>query len=212
MGNQITEILQTLRRGHTETMLERFGDSDPFKILVSTVLSARTKDATTIPIAERLFKTYKTPDDFLRIPTARLERLIYGIGFYKQKARRLKALSRILLEKHHGRVPQQLEQLLELPGVGRKTANCVLVYAFRKPAIPVDVHVHRISNRLGLVRTKAPVETERALAHVVPKRYWIELNELFVRHGQTICVPVSPFCSRCPIKTYCRRVGVKKSR
>jgi len=212
MQSDIPAILRTLRRHHTETMLERFSDNNPFMVLVSTVLSARTKDVTTIPIAERLFEKYKTPEDFLRIPTKRLEKMIYGIGFYHEKAKRLQALSRALLEKHRGRVPQQLEALLELPGVGRKTANCVLVYAFRKPAIPVDVHVHRVSNRLGIVKTKKPIETEEALARVVPKRYWIELNELFVRHGQTICAPVSPFCSRCPIRKLCRRIGVKRSR
>jgi endonuclease-3 len=211
MKTKVQRILLTLRRYHTETMLERFG-CKPFMILVSTVLSARTKDVTTIPIAERLFEKYKTPEDFLRIPMKRLEKMIYGIGFYKTKAKRLKALSRALLEKHGGRVPSSLEQLLELPGVGRKTANCVLVYAFRKPAIPVDVHVHRVSNRLGIVKTKTPQETEIALMKVVPKRYWIDLNELFVRHGQTICASISPFCSRCQIRKYCKRAGVKKSR
>jgi endonuclease-3 len=212
MQSGISAILRTLRSYHTETMLERFSGNNPFMILVSTVLSARTKDVTTIPIAERLFEKYKTPEDFLRIPTKRLEKMIYGIGFYHEKAKRVKALSRVLLEKHRGRVPQSLEQLLELPGVGRKTANCVLVYAFRKPAIPVDVHVHRVSNRLGIVKTKKPVETEIALMKIVPRRHWININELFVRHGQTVCVPLSPFCSRCPIRKLCRRIGVKRSR
>ena len=212
MRSKILPILRILRRFHTPTMLERFSGNGPFMILISAVLSSRTKDVTMIPIAERIFEKYKTPEDFLRIPIKRLEKMIYGIGFYKTKAKRLKALSRALLEKHGGRVPSSLERLLELPGVGRKTANCVLVYAFRKPAIPVDVQVHRVSNRLGIVKTKKPVETEEALARVVPKRYWIELNELFVRHGQTICTPLAPFCSKCPIRKYCKRVGVKKSR
>jgi len=193
-------------------MLERFSDNNPFMILVSTVLSARTKDTTTMPIAERLFRKYKKPEDFLKLPTKRLEKLIYGIGFYHEKAKRLKALSAALLEKHGGRVPQRLEQLLELPGVGRKTANCVLVYAFRKPAIPVDVHVHRVSNRLGIIKTKTPAETEIALMKMVQRRYWVDVNELFVRHGQTVCTPLAPFCSRCPIRKWCRRIGVKRSR
>jgi len=211
MKTRVQRILLTLRRYHMPTMLERF-DNDPFMILVSTVLSARTKDVTTIPIAERLFEKYKTPEDFLRIPMKRLEKMIYGIGFYKTKAKRLKALSRALLEKHGGRVPSSLEQLLELPGVGRKTANCVLVYAFRKPAIPVDTHVHRVSNRLGFVRTKTPEETEYALMKIVPKRNWIEVNELLVDHGQTICTPLAPFCSKCPIRKYCKRIRVKRAR
>jgi endonuclease-3 len=200
-----------LRRTHEPTMLERF-DSDPFMILISTVLSARTKDVTTIPIVERLFKKYRTPKDFAKAPLKRLENEIYGVGFYRQKAKRIKALSHILLEKYRGKVPRQLEQLLELPGVGRKTANCVLVYAFRTPAIPVDVHVHRVSNRLGIIKTKNPIETERTLMCIVPKRYWIELNELFVRHGQTVCTSLAPFCSRCPVRKYCKRVRVKRSR
>ncbi|MEM7813275.1 MAG: endonuclease III [Candidatus Aenigmatarchaeota archaeon] len=212
MRHDVRSILAVLRRTHTPTMLERFSDSDPFMILVSTVLSARTKDTTAIPIARRLFRKYKTPEDFARSSVKRLKKELYGVGFYREKAKRLKALSRALLEKHRGYVPRTLEELLELPGVGRKTANCVLVYAFRKPAIPVDVHVHRVSNRLGLVKTKKPEETEVALMKAVPKRYWIELNELFVRHGQTTCMPVSPFCSRCAIRRYCKRVGVKKSR
>jgi endonuclease-3 len=211
MKTRVQRILLTLRRYHMPTMLERFGRK-PFMILVSTVLSARTKDVTTIPIVERLFKRYNKPEDLLRISTRRLEKMIYGIGFYKTKAKRLKAISRALLEKHGGRVPSSLEQLLELPGVGRKTANCVLVCAFRKPAIPVDTHVHRVSNRLGFVRTKTPEETEYALMKIFPKRNWTEVNELLVDHGQTICAPVSPFCSRCQIRKYCKRVGVKKSR
>lgn len=211
MQARIQSLLRTLRRSNTETMLEHFGRK-PFMILVSTVMSARAKDVTTMPITKRLFRRYKTPKDFVRIPTKRLEKLIYGIGFYRQKAKRIKALSRMLIEKHGGKVPQKLEQLLELPGVGRKTANCVLVYAYRKPAIPVDTHVHRVSNRLGMVRTKTPAETEIALMKIVPKRYWIDINELFVRHGQMVCTPLSPFCSRCPIRKYCMRVGVKRSR
>jgi len=207
---KIGAILTTLRRRHKPTMLESYG-SKPFTILVSTILSARTRDATTIPIARRLFKKYRNPEDFAKASLKRLESEIYGVNFYHGKARRLKELSAALVERYGSRVPAKLEKLLELPGVGRKTANCVLVYGFHKPAIPVDIHVHRISNRLGIVRTKTPDETERKLMQIVPKKYWIEINELFVRHGQTVCLPVSPFCSKCPIKKYCKRVGVKRS-
>jgi len=206
----IKRILRTLRRSHAPTMLEK--SDSPFTVLVSTVLSARAKDTATIPIANRLFRNYKTPKDFDELPLKRLEKLVYGTGFYRQKAKYIKALSRVLLEKHGGKVPRTFEELIALPGVGRKTANCVLVYAFRKPAIPVDVHVHRVSNRLGIVCTKKPEETEIELMRLVPKKYWIDVNELLVGHGQTVCVPVSPFCSKCTIVKLCKRAGVKKSR
>jgi endonuclease III len=204
MIKPIRKILQLLRKQHGTTMLESFRSRyTPFQILISTVLSARTKDTTTIPIARNLFKKYKTPEDFIKMPAKTLEKLIYRIGFYKTKAKHIKELSKILKEKYKNKVPQDMENLLTLPGVGRKTANCVLVYAFRKPAIPVDIHVHRLSNRIGLVKTKTPEKTEQALLKTIPKRNWIEINELLVNHGQTICFPRNPNCEACPIKKYC---------
>ena len=185
-------------------MLEEFRHKyTPFQVLVSTVMSARTKDVTTIPIAHELFKKYKTPDDFVKIPVKRLEKLLYGIGFYRVKARNIKKLSKIIKEKYGGRVPKDFDKLVELPGVGRKTANCVLVYAFREPALPIDIHCHRISNRVGLIKTRTPEESEQQLLKIIPKRYWLEFNELFVTHGQTICLPRNPRCSICPIRKWC---------
>lgn len=198
------QILKALRTRQGITMLEEFRHKyTPFQILVSTVMSARTKDTTTIPIAHELFKKYKTPDDFIKISVKTLEKKIYGIGFYRVKSRNIKKLSKIIKERYRSRVPDNMDELLELPGVGRKTANCVLCYAFRKPAIPVDVHVHRISNRIGLVNTKTPEETEQVLLKTIPKQYWLEINELFVTHGQTICLPRNPKCTECPISRWC---------
>lgn len=204
MDKPIQKILSALRTRRHETMLREFRRRyTPFQILVSTVMSARTKDTTTIPIAHRLFNKYKTPKDFVKIPRKVLEKLIYGIGFYRTKAGYIKKLSEIIIKEYGNKVPSEIDQLLTLPGVGRKTANCVLCYAFRKPAIPVDVHVHRISNRIGLVKTKTPEETEMALLKLVPKRYWLDINELFVTHGQTVCAPITPKCSICPITKFC---------
>ena len=200
----IEELLKTLKNRQGTTMLEEFRTKyTPFQILVATVMSARTKDTTTIPIADNLFKTHKTPDDFIKVPTEKLENLLYGIGFYRTKAKHIKELSRILKEKYQNRVPKDMNKLLELPGVGRKTANCVLAYAFRIPSIPVDVHVHRISNRIGLVKTKTPEDTEQALFKTIPKEHWLDINELFVTHGQTICLPRKPMCPVCPINKWC---------
>ena len=172
----------------------------------------RSKDLVTIPVCSELFGRVKTPQEFLNTPLPELEKIIYRIGFYKQKAKNLHAVSRELLERFDGKVPRTEEELLTLPGVGRKTANLVLGVAYGIPAICVDIHVHRISNRLGLVKTKTPEETEEALKKILPKDLWIEFNTLLVMWGQNVCVPVSPFCSRCDIYEYCKRVGVKKSR
>lgn len=204
MNKPISQILSTLKSRHSVTMLEDFRDKyTPFQILVSTVMSARTRDSTTIPIAHKLFQTYKTPNDFINLPQNKLEKLIYGIGFYRTKARHIKQLSQILHEQFNDNVPKSMEQLLTLPGVGRKTANCVLAYAFRIPSIPVDIHVHRISNRIGLVKTKTPEETEKALLKTIPKKHWLDINELFVTHGQTICFPRNPNCQKCPVTQWC---------
>lgn len=185
---------------------------DPFLVLISTLLSLRTKDAVTEAVSDRLFAVAKTPRSIAGLRTARLERLIYPVCFYRVKARTLKTVCRLLLERHGGKVPDSLETLLELPGVGRKTANLVVTLGFGKPGICVDIHVHRISNRLGYVRTRTPDETETALRAKLPPRYWLEFNDLLVPYGQHLCRPVSPWCSRCALRPACRRVGVTRSR
>lgn len=204
--------MAALHQQQGQTMLEEFRHHySPFQILIATVMSARTKDSTTIPIAHKLFQKYKTPQDFAKESIYKIAKAIYPVGFYRTKAKHIQELSRILMEKHKSKVPETLEDLISLPGVGRKTANCVLVYAYRKPAIPVDIHVHRISNRIGLVKTTMPEETEQKLLPIVPQQYWIDINELFVTHGQTICLPRNPKCEICPINRWCE-YGRKKLR
>ena len=177
--------------------------SDPFQCLIGIVLSARTRDENTSKAASRLFSRYPDPESLANAPVSDIERLIKPSGFYRIKAKRIKELASYLIRHHGGEVPRHTESLVRLPGVGRKTAGCVLVYSFRIPAIPVDVHVHRISNRTGLVRTHSPEETERELMRIVPRRYWIIINHLFVRFGQNLCRPLRPECWRCPIKKEC---------
>lgn len=184
----------------------------PFFILVSCILSLRTKDQTTDLASERLFKFVKSPHDILKIPIKKLQKLIYPVGFYRVKARNLKSISKDLINRFKGNVPDNLDDLLTLKGVGRKTANLVLTLGFNKLGICVDTHVHRISNRLGLVKTKTPFETEMNLRKILPERFWIEYNDLLVAFGQNICKPISPFCNSCKISLYCPKIGVKKHR
>ena len=181
-------------------------NNDPFKILISTILSARTKDACTIEATEKLFKRYHTPKLIANAETEELEVLIKKSGFYKVKAARIKEVSRRLLKDFEGRVPDDFDDLINLPGVGAKTANCVLVYAFKKPAIPVDTHVHRIPNRLGWIKTKKPEETEKKLKVLLPKDQWIRVNRIFVKFGQQICLPSNPRCAECPITHICPKI------
>ncbi|MGD0476708.1 MAG: endonuclease III [Nitrososphaerales archaeon] len=177
---------------------------DPFRILISTILSQRTRDENTTRASENLFSRYRTAEELARADIDTVRRLIRPSGFYNVKARSIIRVSRQLLKEFGGKVPDDEEDLLKLHSVGRKTANCVLVYGFNKPAIPVDTHVHRISNRLGLVDTKRPEETEAQLVRTVPRRYWLDLNDLFVRFGQTTCKPVGPLCVSCTLKGECR--------
>jgi endonuclease-3 len=177
---------------------------DPFAILIGTILSARTKDENTTKVVKELFSKYKTAKDLANAKVKDVERIIKPIGFYRVKSRRIIEVAKIIQSKYGGAVPDDLDLLVGLPGVGRKTANCVLVYAFEKPAIPVDVHVHRISNRLGLVETKKPEETELELMKKIPQKYWLEINDTFVMYGQNICKPISPMCHVCKIKKLCR--------
>jgi endonuclease-3 len=185
---------------------------DPFRILVACILSLRTQDTTTGPAAARLFAVATTPAALAALPARTLARLIYPVGFYRTKARVLRAMSRDLLERFGGRVPDDIDALLTLKGVGRKTANLVVTMGYGKPGICVDTHVHRISNRLGYVRTRDPEATEMALRARLPRRFWIGYNDLLVAFGQNVCTPVSPRCSTCPVRPLCRRVGVTSAR
>lgn len=185
----------------------------PFVTLISCLLSLRTKDAVTEKAALQLLKEYNTPEQLSGMPLKKIESLIYPVGFYKTKARRIKEISAILLQDYQGNVPDDFDELMKLKGVGRKTANIVMVYGHKKHGfLPIDTHCHRIPNRLGWIRTKTPEETEHALQKVLPVEYWDDFNDLFVRFGQTICVPVSPFCSRCSLQKYCKKIGVLTSR
>ena len=185
---------------------------DPFQILISCLLSLRTKDKVTEEASTRLFARARTPQQLLALPLKSIRKLIYPVCFYRTKALRIHQICQHVIGRFQGKVPDTLEELLTLPGVGRKTANLVVTLGFRKLGICVDTHVHRISNRFGYVRTKTPEETEMALRRKLPKRYWIQYNDLLVSFGQTICRPVSPLCSQCPVTEYCPRVGVTHHR
>jgi len=178
-------------------------NGSPLSILIGTILSARTRDESTSAVVRELFLKYKTARSLARAKLLDVEKIIKRTGFYHVKAKRIIEVASIIDKKYSGLVPKTMEELTSLPGVGRKTANCVLVYAFDEPAIPVDTHVHRISNRLGLVKTKIPEETEVELMKKIPKKYWIRINDTFVMYGQNICKPISPMCSVCQIKKEC---------
>ncbi len=178
-------------------------DNDPFKILIGTILSARSRDENTSKIVRKLFQKYKNALELSNADLNDIKSIIHSIGFYNTKSERIKQASKIIVEKFHGIVPSELEDLLSLPGVGRKTANCVLVYAFNKPAIPVDTHVHRISNRIGIVKTQDVKKTEEELIKIVDKKYWLILNNIFVIYGQNICLPIRPKCQICSLKGIC---------
>ena len=186
--------------------------SDPFQVLVATVLSARTKDPVTNAAMERLWPRASTPQAILALDRTELAALLKPVGFYETKARQLQELAQLLFDKHDGQVPSSREELLELPGVGRKVANLVLNICFDFPAICVDTHVHRIANRLGWVETDTPEQSERALEALVPQSHWAMLNRVLVNHGQQVCQPVSPFCSLCQLAGACPRLGVSRSR
>ncbi len=187
-------------------------DRDPFRVLIACILSLRTQDTTTGPASERLFAVADTPPTMLGLSPSRIESLIFPVGFYRTKARVILGICRDLLDRFAGRVPDEIDALLTLKGVGRKTANLVVTMGYGKPGICVDTHVHRISNRLGYVKTRNPEETEMALRARLPRRYWIGYNDLLVSFGQNVCTPISPRCSICPVNTRCRRVGVTTTR
>lgn len=208
-GKIISLMQSTLRnnnlvRATALKKLQTQEGGDPYKILIGTILSARTRDETTTNVIKMLFSKFKNPEELSRANLKEIKELIQKIGFYNVKAARIKEVSKILVEKYNSKVPPNLEDLLSFPGVGRKTANCVLVYGFRKPAIPVDVHVHRISNRIGIVNTKKPEDTEIVLQKSIDRKHWIAVNETFVVFGQNICLPIKPRCNVCRLTKLCK--------
>ena len=189
---------------HLDELCQRTPNNvDPFKILISTILSVRTKDKNTTKATDKLFSKYNTPQMIANASLEDLEDLIYISGTYKTKALRIKQVSQILLEKYKGKVPKSFGELIKLPGVGNKVANCVLIYAYKIPAIAVDVHVHRIANRIGWVDTKTPEQTEAELSKIIPMELWIDLNRILVKFGQQTCRPIYPKCEECLIDDIC---------
>ena len=185
---------------------------NPFRVLISCILSLRTQDSTTAKASHRLFAEADTPPAMLKLSAKKIEKLIYPVGFYKTRAINILDICRVLMDQYHGEVPDEIDELLKLNGVGRKTANLVVTLGYQKPGICVDTHVHRISNRWGYVTTATPEKTESALRAKLPKQYWIEYNDLLVSFGQQLCRPISPLCSQCPVKKYCRQIGVTARR
>lgn len=177
---------------------------DPFKILIGTILSSRTRDENTTRVVKTLFKRFRNAKELAEGNIEEVKQIVHSIGFYNVKAKRIIEVSQLIVKRFDGKVPNSIEKLLELPGVGRKTANCVLVYGFNIPAIPVDIHVHRISNRIGLVNTKTPEKTEIELSSIIDRRYWLKLNNTFVMYGQNVCLPVTPNCKLCKLKKICK--------
>ena len=209
----VSEIKKTIRRWKEPVLgVVARETRDPFRILIACLLSLRTKDQTTADASRRLFQLADTPESMKALSIRTIEKAIYPVGFYKNKARQIRGICRTLLRDFGGRVPDTIEELLTLKGVGRKTANLVVTVGYRKPGICVDIHVHRISNRWGYVQTKTPEETERALREKLPAKYWITFNDWLVPFGQHLCRPISPYCSQCPVSRYCTRVGVRTSR
>lgn len=207
---ELSKIYRQLDKPYVSELPDK--QNNPFKVLISCILSLRTKDEVTKKATERLFERVKTIEDIIEMPEEEIAKIIYPVGFYRNKAKTIKAIAKELLEKYGGKVPDTVEELLKLKGVGRKTANLVITEAYGKDGVCVDTHVHRISNRMGLVSTKTPYETEVKLKEVIPKKYWKIINKLLVAFGKTICKPVAPICSRCPFDKECPKVNVAKSR
>lgn len=213
--HEVIAILQEAIKQWPETTLAQVAEqtrSDPFRILIGTVLSLRTKDETTAEACKRLFSLASTPKKMVTLSEETIDHAIYPVGFHTTKAKNILAICHILLDEYNSRVPDDIDTLITLPGVGRKTANLVVTMGYGKPGICVDIHVHRISNRWGYVHTKDPGKTEFALRDKLPQEYWIGYNDLLVIYGQNLCRPTSPFCSRCRLASYCDRVGVEKYR
>ncbi len=212
---KIMKILSKYYNSNDKTTLNRMRSKknrNAFKILISCLLSLRTQDKNTEKVSKKLFSIADTPEKLSKIPIKKLEKLIFSSGYYKNKAKTLKHVSKELIERFHGKVPKTKKELLSIKGIGPKTANIVLAFAYKKPALPIDTHCHRIPNRLGFVKTKSPEQTEKKLSEILPKKYWREFNAIFVQFGKEICQPISPWCSKCPIQKYCPRIGVKRNR
>ena len=215
--DDIYRIVKTLREESVQwkdpavTMIADIS-TDPFRVLISCMLSTRTQDGTTLKASKRLFHIADTPEKILKLKVRELEEIIYPVGFYRNKARYILTACKELIEKYESQVPDEIEALLKLPGVGRKTANLVVTKGYGKPGICVDTHVHRIFNRLGYINTRNPQQTELNLREKLPGEFWIEINDLLVSLGQNICRPISPRCSNCPVESFCDKIGVIKSR
>lgn len=210
---KIMQILKACYPSTEKTTLNRMrSNPEAFRILISCLLSLRTQDKNTEIASRRLFEVADTPKEIINLPLKQLEKLIFSSGYYKNKAKTIKHVSEIILKDYKGKVPDTREELESIKGIGPKTANIVLAFAFGKNVLPIDTHCHRIPNRLGWVKTKTPVQTEIELGKVLPEKYWADFNAIFVQFGKTICVPISPKCSICPINNYCPRIGVQKSR
>jgi endonuclease-3 len=205
----IETVVETLYARYGKTMLTRHS---PYRVLIGTVLSHRTKDEVTHAASSRLFKAFPTPEALAAADPSAVAALIKPVGFYNQKSKAVVRIARELLDRFGGEVPDDIEEMCTLPSVGRKTANVVMVNGFGRPAVAVDTHVHRISNRMGWVRTKTPDETEVRLRRIAPPGSWLHLNDALVNHGRTVCKPIGPRCSVCPVIAYCRRVGVRPGR
>ena len=216
MANKIEKTMKILMKQFRPygkpTVRRTSAKKDPFKTLVTCLLSLRTQDENTAKASASLFKVADTPKEIISLSMKRLEKLIYSSGYYKNKARSIKHVCKVLLDKYNGKVPKTRKELMGIKGIGPKTSNIVLCFAYGQCVIPVDTHVHRIPNRLGWVKTKKPEETKIELMKIVPKKYWKEINTTFILFGKNVCLPISPWCSKCPINNLCLRVGVEKSR
>ncbi len=212
--NQITEVLNIIREKVKDFKPPVVGNltNDPFKVLISTIISLRTKDAVTEIASKKLFSLAETPEQMITLSPEEIEKAIYPTGFYKRKAINILELSKTLLDKYDGVVPDTVEELLKFKGVGRKTANLTITLGYNKLGICVDIHVHRITNRWGYLKTSTPDETEFVLRNKLPTKHWIEINDLLVCYGQNICTPISPHCSKCPVAGFCERIGVTSTR
>lgn len=210
MGKAIARVLRELSGRYPLTMLGSWNKRkvSPFRTLIGTILSARSRDEMTDVITERLFQRFSTPKTLANADRHAVEKILQPIGFYRTKASYVMETAR-MVEEQGGKIPRTIEELMKYPGVGRKVANCVLVYAFGQQAIPVDTHVHRVSNRMGWMKTRTPEETERRLVELVPKKLWPVVNEALVAHGKAVCKPIGPTCDICPVKRHCRRIGVR---
>ncbi len=208
----LKKLKKAVRKFRTPSVTVIAKKNDPFAVLVSCIISLRTRDEVTELASTRLFALAKLPAELLELSNAKIEKAIYPAAFYRNKTKSLKELCQVLVKEYSGKVPDKLEQLLKLKGVGRKTANLTLILGHNKPGICVDIHVHRISNRWGYVKTKSPNETEMVLREILPKRFWKGYNDLLVSFGQNLCKPVSPFCSSCPVEDQCPKIGVNRSR